>query len=401
MQRTDRTTKRPAPLPESTSPPLRTRVAQQPAPPTLQPLPHQPPHTAGRFAPKTTEEIVRARKKGIPKKTQEDTKYCVHIWDEWREYRSTSTGIAILPLQQLPPHQLNEFLTMFVLEARKKTGEVYQPNTLHHIVCGLMRHLRLTGNPQIDFFRDPEFSGFRASLDAEMKRLQGEGVGSKRKQAEVLTEGEENILWEKGLLGDSTPQSLLDTVVFYNGLYFALRSGQEHRQLRREPCQIEVVEHPGERPYLKYTEDTSKNHPGGLRGRNRSPLQHYQPPAMLHTSLQAVPREMPTRRTIPCILLASGNHPDIVLLVFEVCIGSYNSEQDRVPTVRVRWNSRIQDKSLSKSNSNESPIPLRRRRATHYGAHRSSESRGSEVLQKNLRHATRKSFRHSEPAKKT
>ena len=31
-----------------------------------------------------------------------------------------------------------------------------------------MRHLRLTGNPQIDFFRDPEFSGFRASLD-EMK----------------------------------------------------------------------------------------------------------------------------------------------------------------------------------------------------------------------------------------
>ena len=47
-----------------------------------------------------------------------------------------------------------------------------------------MRHLRLTGNPQIDFFRDPEFSGFRASLDAEMKRLQGEGVGSKRKQAD-------------------------------------------------------------------------------------------------------------------------------------------------------------------------------------------------------------------------
>ena len=83
-----------------------------------------------------------------------------------------------------------------------------------------------------------------------------------------LTEGEENILWEKGLLGDSTPQSLLDTVVFYNGIYFALRSGQEHRQLRREPCQIKVMEHPGERPYLKYTEDTSKNHPGGLRGRN-------------------------------------------------------------------------------------------------------------------------------------
>ena len=148
-------------------------------------LPHQRPTTAERFAPpKTTEEIVRAREKGIPKRTQQDTKYCVNIWDEWREYRRRSTGIVIAPLQQLPPHQLNEFLTMFVLEARKKTGEVYPPNTLHHIVCGLMRHLPPTGNPQIDFFRDPEFSGFRASLDAEMKRLQEEGVGLKRKQAD-------------------------------------------------------------------------------------------------------------------------------------------------------------------------------------------------------------------------
>ena len=41
----------------------------------------------------------------------------------------------------------------------------------------------------------------------------------------------------------------------------------EHRQLRRHPYQIEVVERPGERPYLKYTEDVSKNHPGGLKGR--------------------------------------------------------------------------------------------------------------------------------------
>ena len=75
------------------------------------------------------------------------------------------------------------------------------------------------------------------------------------------------ILWEKGLLGDATPQTLLDTIVFMNGLYFALRSGSEHRTLRFFPPQIEVVEREGEHPYLQYTEDTSKNHPGGLKGR--------------------------------------------------------------------------------------------------------------------------------------
>ena len=57
-----------------------------------------------------------------------------------------------------------------------------------------------------------------------MKRLQGEGYGSTKRQAEVLTEEEENNLWEKKLLGDYTPQTLLDTTVF----------SQEHIQLRRD-----------------------------------------------------------------------------------------------------------------------------------------------------------------------
>ena len=65
--------------------------------------------------------------------------------------------------------------------------------------------------------------------------------------------------------------SLLDTMVFYNGLYFALRSGKEHRSLRMNNSQIEVFEQPGERAYLKYTEDLSKNRQGGLKGRNVKP----------------------------------------------------------------------------------------------------------------------------------
>ena len=64
---------------------------------------------------------------------------------------------------------------------------------------------------------------------------------------------------------------LVDTVIFMTGLYFALRSGDEHWQLRFEPCQIELVEQSGERPHLVYTEDISKNRPGGLKGRKMKP----------------------------------------------------------------------------------------------------------------------------------
>ena len=127
-----------------------------------------------------------------------------------------------------------------------------------------MRYLRMIGRT-IDLFKDPpDFSKFQATLDGEMKR-QSLGLGSKKWQAEIITEEEEELLWSKGALGDETPQQLriLDTIVSYNGLYFALRGGKEHRQLRHAPCLIEIVEKSGERPFRKYTEDVSKNHQGG------------------------------------------------------------------------------------------------------------------------------------------
>ena len=47
-----------------------------------------------------------------------------------------------------------------------------------------------------------------------MKRLQAAGVGSVRKQAEPLTIEDEEIL-----LGDHSPQALINTMVYMNGLY--------------------------------------------------------------------------------------------------------------------------------------------------------------------------------------
>ena len=124
-----------------------------------------------------------------------------------------------------------------------------------------MRHLRWNGQPNIDFFSDPEFVDFKSTLDGEMKRLQSLGMGSKKRQAEPISVTEEEKLWEMGLLGDKNPQTLLDTMVFYNGLYFALRSGKEHRALRMNSSQIQLIEKEGERPYLIYTEEVSTNSP--------------------------------------------------------------------------------------------------------------------------------------------
>ena len=130
-----------------------------------------------------------------------------------------------------------------------------------------MRYLRTEGQPQINFFSDGSFSHFREVLDSEMKRLRGQGLGSKKRQAEPLTQEEEQLLWEKGQLGQHSGQALLNTMLYMCGTYFALRSGQEHRALRHSPSQIELIEKPCQRAFLKYTEDVSKNHQGGLKSR--------------------------------------------------------------------------------------------------------------------------------------
>ena len=57
-----------------------------------------------------------------------------------------------------------------------------------------------------------------------MKELKGTGK-FQMKKAQVISEDQEDCLWEKGLLGDKTPQQLLDTLIFYIGFYFALHSG--------------------------------------------------------------------------------------------------------------------------------------------------------------------------------
>ena len=246
-----------------------------PLPSTTQPRPSS---TSSRFAtPITEEEITEKRKSAIPDKTKKDTQYCISVWEEWREHRRQTTSSTIPPLNSITPSELQYWLLRFIHEVRKKNGSEYPPNTLLHLCTGIVRYLRSNGHPSLDIFKDSAFAEFRSSLDAEMKRLQAKGLGSKQRQAEPITEDEEDLLWEKGLLGDHTPDALLNTVVYMNGLYFALRSGKEHRNLRHSPSQIEIVERDGERPYLLYTEDCSKNHPGGLKGRriNRKVVKHY------------------------------------------------------------------------------------------------------------------------------
>lgn len=151
-----------------------------------------------RFAPPMSDnEVQQVKKAAVPKTTQRDTSWCINLWKEWRDDRNSRSEEQVpSDICALSPHVLQRWLSRFVLEVRKKGGTEYHPDTLYHIVCGIMRFLRQNGKP----VKEEAYADFRSTLDAEMKRLKRAGVGSHKRQAEPLTQEEEELLWEKRIL---------------------------------------------------------------------------------------------------------------------------------------------------------------------------------------------------------
>ena len=105
----------------------------------------------------------------------------------------------------------------------------------------------------------PEFKELHSTVDSLFRQLRSEGVGAEVKHAPEITKEEENRLWEKGVLGVSTPLGLLRAVFYCNGKNFCLRGGQEHRRLK-----ISQLSRSSNPDRYVYTENGSKNHSGGF-----------------------------------------------------------------------------------------------------------------------------------------
>ena len=69
------------------------------------------------------------------------------------------------------------------------------------------------------------------ALSTKKIQLQKLGKGQKPKAAKAISADDENLMWEEGQLGDSSPRTLIFSVWYYFTKCFGLRGRNEHRQL--------------------------------------------------------------------------------------------------------------------------------------------------------------------------
>ena len=120
-----------------------------------------------RFAPIVSDEEVKAmRVRAIPKNTRKTTNWANTVWIDWAEYRQRiakedeeESSFPSALINQMTKTELNYWLSHFVVEVRRKDGELYPPNTLYQICCGLQRTTRET-NPHRDIIVGLRDRGF-------------------------------------------------------------------------------------------------------------------------------------------------------------------------------------------------------------------------------------------------
>ena len=170
----------------------------------------QPGTSKDRFSsPVSSTKVQEVRKQGVPKKTAVQTGWAVRVWVDWAKQRLTKPFVdeeeekceLCEDFACMQVDSMKFWLPKFVLEIRRRDGAHYPPDTLYAIRTGLNRCLKSADRADINIFTDPGFICFKEMLDTEMKQLKATG-NYQRKKAEVVKSQHEDLLWEKGLLGE-------------------------------------------------------------------------------------------------------------------------------------------------------------------------------------------------------
>ena len=156
-----------------------------------------------------TSELLQLIAKNTNQNTKHSTNTQLRHYQKWAEERGFEPNIA-----RVPKLKLDGILQQFYADLIKSDGKEYEPKSLKVMQAALDQHLREEGC-SYSILKDPEFSNSRKVLNGKTIMLQENGKRKRPREADALTENEEELLWNCWVLGTSNPISLNYTVFLF------------------------------------------------------------------------------------------------------------------------------------------------------------------------------------------
>jgi len=160
--------------------------------------------------------------------------YGVNAWRQWvsaknDEMKARGGGtVKQLKTEVLgcSAEELSFYLSLFVKEVNKPTGEGYAPDSVFYLCLGIQHYLYENG--RIDnIFSDVYYTRFIDTLNELMHGFQVKV----NPQGQIVCRVTEEHLWESRQLGAHSPHVLLNTLIYFNTKHFMLMTADAHLTL--------------------------------------------------------------------------------------------------------------------------------------------------------------------------
>ena len=126
--------------------------------------------------------------------------YWVLSWQKEKENRQ---------VEEIPPQELDNYLSRFLLSVRKKNRDEYEPSTLRGFIVSIERYLKKCRYSE-SVITGQNFARTRDALKSKQKHLKRLGEGNKPNEASSLTPEERDILFERKEMGFSSQHALVE-----------------------------------------------------------------------------------------------------------------------------------------------------------------------------------------------
>jgi len=206
-----------------------------------------------RFASLSDEDLQHLITNRLSNRSKNSIKTAVNLFSEYTRSRNSS----LADIEQLSVSDLDQFLSRYFAEMRKRDGSLYSRNSVLASRYGLQQHFKKVRG--FDIICDKEFKSLHEMFSAVLVHLKSEGKGIvQHKQS--LSAQDFTKLYSSSVLNTDTPDGLQNKV-FVDIMVHLCNRGQENLR-EMKPSDFTTVSDTSGSRYVRMRDFLTKNHRG-------------------------------------------------------------------------------------------------------------------------------------------